>query len=770
MAFNFSKLNVFSKADAKTRVFLLLIVIALIAGLIYGLIVYFGGNTTITGGSRVAEAPSETRTPPGGEMSPEFYRAVMQANTQAAQQAQMSGGSAVPTLVNVPGQSQFPDQSCKFLCPGDEAINVSDTINDLVKEGKLTQEDANKLIELAKSDVTPDEYSAALDEMVKQGKLTPEQARQLLERYKKQHGNALVNESAKTMDAMIKAGTLPLDVANQLLTLQKNNATPEEYSAQLDRLVREGKLSPQAAAQLLAQYNQQKMREKAKEGAFGLQQMAKTGQITPTVAQRLTDLQNKNIPVDEYAAELNRLVAEGKMTPEAAAKLLEQYKKQRGGGAATGALNALVAQEEANAAATLSDAVKNGKISQQDANQLAALQQKQVSPEDYQNALSKLVAEGKLPPEEAKKLMASYQKLAGVRAEAQRLASLQGNNASIADYTNELKRAVQAGLISPQAAAALLAQYRAAKSPGTVVGAGVLPEVDTNIPGASDFSQLQQRVQQQETQAPAAALSAGEAAQFAAASAQAAAEAEQARKQRIDKIQASMSAQAQSLISAWAPPTMSHMAGAPEEKPAADKTAGGKTAEGSTASTKAPLIKAGTILFGVLDTTVDSDYPETPVMVTIVDGKFKGAKLMGVLASAHGKDKLSLNFTMMDTEAWQTTKKVTAFAIDPDTARTVMASSVDYHYLSRYGAMFAYSFLSGYASAISQSGSTSTPGIFGTTKTNPKLSPKDKLAIGLGKIGDNMASQVATYMNTPPTVKVNAGVGLGILFMADVTE
>ena len=32
------------------------------------------------------------------QMTPEFYQAVVQANTQAARQAQISGGSAVPTI------------------------------------------------------------------------------------------------------------------------------------------------------------------------------------------------------------------------------------------------------------------------------------------------------------------------------------------------------------------------------------------------------------------------------------------------------------------------------------------------------------------------------------------------------------------------------------------------------------------------------------------------------------------------------------------------
>ena len=67
-------------------------------------------------------------------MTPEFYQAVVQANTQAARQAQISGGSAVPTIVNIPGQQGgFPRQNCTILCPGDEAANVATDINDFIK-------------------------------------------------------------------------------------------------------------------------------------------------------------------------------------------------------------------------------------------------------------------------------------------------------------------------------------------------------------------------------------------------------------------------------------------------------------------------------------------------------------------------------------------------------------------------------------------------------------------------------------------------------------
>jgi intracellular multiplication protein IcmE len=236
-----------------------------------------------------------------------------------------------------------------------------------------------------------------------------------------------------------------------------------------------------------------------------------------------------------------------------------------------------------------------------------------------------------------------------------------------------------------------------------------------------------------------------------------------------------MSGQAQTLIASWQPTMMSERVGSPREGRKGE--AGGTVTEETktTKTVKQSIIKAGTILFGVLDTAVNSDYPDTPVLATIVsEGPFKGAKLLGKLQVAQStpgqsKDRVSLTFSLMDMPSWTSSKGVNAFAIDPDTARTVMASNVDYHYLKRYGSIMGAAFLTGYSNAITQAG-TSTTGIFGTSTTHPSLSPTQKIAVGLGQVGTTIGAQIQNYINIPPTVTVNAGVGLGILFMGEVTQ
>ncbi|MCE3237704.1 MAG: hypothetical protein K0R24_685 [Gammaproteobacteria bacterium] len=664
-----------------------------------------GGGTSATGPSKVAGAPAGLQSVPGSkDLSPQYYRTLAQANTQAAQQAQITGGSAVPTLINTALPQQQSTQSCTVLCSENKA-NVSDDINNLVKSSKLSQKEADHLLDLAKKNVSIAEYAAALDELVRQGKLTPEQARALLEKYKKQHANLLLESSANGMDPLIKSGQLPLGIANDLLDLQKRKIIPANYAAYLEKLAKEGKLSPEAAARLLAQYTQQHALEAGKEGAFAIRQMAKAGEMIPEVAKVLEDMQSRNIPLDQYETTLNKLVAGAKITPAVAMKLLAQYRAQRTAIGAGGLLGEMLNKGGASA------------------------------------------------------------------DQAKRLLNMQANNASMNDYTDELKRAVTAGLITPPDAANLLQQYQAMLATDVV---GIAPDTQVVIPGAEDFAKLQQNLQAKATvqTTPAATT------QFQAAVTQQQTQSAEDRQQKIQQMQTAMSAQAQTLLTAWKITPMKHEGGVAEKPALAGSTFTSSTivsplgTQGTVLKTgivKPALIKAGTIAYAVLDTGVNSDYPDTPVMATIVQGPLKGAKLIGKLTLAKDQDKVSLSFTQMNKEEWPATKTVSAFAVDPDTARTVLASNVDHHYLERYGAIMAASFLTGYSSAITQAGQ-STTGVFGTSATHPALSPGNKIAVGLGQIGTNLSAMMQSKVNKPATVQVNSGVGLGILFVSDVAE
>ncbi len=128
-------------------------------------------------------------------------------------------------------------------------------------------------------------------------------------------------------------------------------------------------------------------------------------------------------------------------------------------------------------------------------------------------------------------------------------------------------------------------------------------------------------------------------------------------------------------------------------------------------------------------------------MATIVqNGDFKGAKLLGKLQLAQGKDRVSLTFTLMDKEGWPTTKSINAFAIDPDTARTVMATDVNYHYLMRYGGIMATAFLQ--AMRMHLAYWYSNNGYFWYHDTKPPLTIVQNILTGLGQVGTALSATV----------------------------
>lgn len=188
------------------------------------------------------------------------------------------------------------------------------------------------------------------------------------------------------------------------------------------------------------------------------------------------------------------------------------------------------------------------------------------------------------------------------------------------------------------------------------------------------------------------------------------------------------------------------------------------------AKAKQDIIKAGSILFAVLDTAVNTDEPG-PVLATIVHGKYKGSKLIGAIEHADRQEKVIMTFETMSIPANETSNTIKAVAIDVNTARTAVGSDVNKHYLLRYGSLFASSFLEGYSKAISEQGTTTTvsPLTGATTQTKPELSGSEEFFVALGEVGKRWGQQIRPIFNMPYTVTVNQGTGLGILFLSDAS-
>jgi len=264
--------------------------------------------------------------------------------------------------------------------------------------------------------------------------------------------------------------------------------------------------------------------------------------------------------------------------------------------------------------------------------------------------------------------------------------------------------------------------------------------------------------------------------------------ANQAYQEQVEKRVKQMQGYAKGLYTDWANiPTQSYVAGvfAPAkmmevqsgntkvsivEKDGKEVVVQEKVAQDNTANApKKKMIKAGTIVYGVIDTAINSDEP-SPVLATIVHGKLKGGKLIGNVTKPANGEKVILNFSTMTLPTHDSSLGVSAVAVDANTARTALATKVNRHYLLRYGALFASSFLEGYGKVIADQGATTISSTDGSTVTNtkPTLSSTDELWAAASTVGQEFTNAIRPFFNTPVTITVDAGTSIGILFTSDL--
>ena len=184
-------------------------------------------------------------------------------------------------------------------------------------------------------------------------------------------------------------------------------------------------------------------------------------------------------------------------------------------------------------------------------------------------------------------------------------------------------------------------------------------------------------------------------------------------------------------------------------------------------------IKTGDIIFAVIDTSVNSDEPG-PILASIVSGPLKGSKLIGSFNLPSNADKMVISFNTLSIPGATKTLSIAAFAIDPNTARTALSSETDHHYLSRYGSLFASTFLEGFGNAFQSADTTITiGGTGGTTDTTVQngigRSSLENAVIGLANVGKAWGQVAQQNMSRPTTVQIFSGTGVGVLFTQDIT-
>ena len=233
--------------------------------------------------------------------------------------------------------------------------------------------------------------------------------------------------------------------------------------------------------------------------------------------------------------------------------------------------------------------------------------------------------------------------------------------------------------------------------------------------------------------------------------------------QRQSAYETLMASQAKALFTAWTPPQQAYVASNVPETPA------GGAGAGAGAQVAPALYKAGDILYAVLETSVNTDEPG-PILAKIVSGPLKDARIIGNLTIAgEYAEKVMLQFSVINVPDMPASLPFSGVAIDPDTARTAVASDVDNHYFLRYGTLFAASFMEGMSEAILSS--ISNPGfeVDGNgviVGSSVQPTTRDQLIAGFGQVGAELSDQV-DYFDRPATITVDSGTSMGILMLQD---
>lgn len=256
----------------------------------------------------------------------------------------------------------------------------------------------------------------------------------------------------------------------------------------------------------------------------------------------------------------------------------------------------------------------------------------------------------------------------------------------------------------------------------------------------------------------------------------------EAKRKDMEAILANMSAQADTLAAnATKIPPQSFVQGSESKESTSTSTATNQNnipeqpnIPSSLATNHDTILKAGTILFAVLETAVNSDEPG-PILARIVQPPLQNTTILGSMQTSSNKyaEGILLSFSTANIPDRIRSYGISAIAIDPNTARTAIASDVDHHYLLRWGTIFAATFLQGYSKAVAQSGTTvqsSTNGAqTNSTTTQSPLSPKQQIYQGIGDMATAWGQGVSSFTTRPTTITINPGTSLGILLTSDFT-
>ncbi len=181
------------------------------------------------------------------------------------------------------------------------------------------------------------------------------------------------------------------------------------------------------------------------------------------------------------------------------------------------------------------------------------------------------------------------------------------------------------------------------------------------------------------------------------------------------------------------------------------------------------IIPAGKIVYGQLLLEANSDVPFT-VLARMVSGPLKGWKLLGKFTVLDDIEMLGITFAIAVNEEGKQ-YDINAVMLNPDTGLAALRTDVDHRYIRRIVLPAAAEFISGYASAIAESGRTSVS-VSGETVTTSEEETDDKqeVATGVEEAADEISEILDDLAEVPIKIVIAAGTPIGIFFTENVEE
>lgn len=174
-------------------------------------------------------------------------------------------------------------------------------------------------------------------------------------------------------------------------------------------------------------------------------------------------------------------------------------------------------------------------------------------------------------------------------------------------------------------------------------------------------------------------------------------------------------------------------------------------------TSKFRFIRAGSVVPAKLLTPINSDNPG-PVMAEITSGPLSGARMFGTITKQ--QSAVLIKFSQIMKPGWPDNYAISAVGMTDD-GYTGIATDVNNHYIQRYSAILAGSFMQGYGRGLMQQGRSTIITEGGAVISDTKeLNSEQIRNQGFGEVVTRMGGEITDKLaDRQPTIKVEGNNG-----------